>query len=108
MIVAKKNGPKSVTITNHLVRTRSRYSRLMTAQSLAMSAHPLFDAGGADALQEDLVQRGLHLLESLDARAGLEHSLEQHLRIGATASSISKYRLWSSARSTSARSRSTR
>ena len=56
MIALKKMGPKKVAIRNHFDRTRSRYSRLMITQSLAMSGHPLFDAARTDFLQEDLVQ----------------------------------------------------
>src|SRR4051812_44656769 len=57
MIIApKKIGPKIVAKTNHFVRTLSRYSRLMIAQSLAMSCHPHFNSGRADLLEEDLVQ----------------------------------------------------
>src|ERR687894_1341076 len=58
-------GMKSVPMTNHFDRTRSRYSRLTTTQSLRTDGHLGFgpgplDAGrvrGADALEEDLVQR---------------------------------------------------
>ena len=56
MIALKKIGPKSVAMTNHLERTRYTYSRLMIAQSLAMSRHSLFDSGGANLLQEDLME----------------------------------------------------
>ena len=39
------------------VRTRSRYSRFATMKIfLSMAAHPLFDAGHADALEEDLME----------------------------------------------------
>src|SRR6267143_3051816 len=43
MIALTKIGPNRVAITNHLERTRSTYSRLMIAQSLAMSRHSLLD-----------------------------------------------------------------
>ncbi len=66
MIAAKKTGPRKVAIRNHFDRTRSRYSRLMIVQSLAMSTHPRFDvcpcgcftgrAGAAHLLEKDLVQ----------------------------------------------------
>ncbi len=65
----KSTGPKIVVKMNHLLRTRSRYSRLMTTQSLSMACHPHFDAGGADFVEEDLVQRRLHEFESLDPGA---------------------------------------
>src|SRR4051812_10905554 len=92
MIALKKIGPKKVAMRNHFDRTRSRYSRLMTAQSLAMSTHPLLDACGpgactrrADAssnfLRKDLMQRRLDHLESLYRRAGGDDALEQCLWI---------------------------
>src|SRR2546423_10261467 len=83
MIALKKIGPKKVAIRNHFERTLSRYSRLMIAQSLAMSAHPFLDSSRADLLQEDLVQRRLDHLESLHRRARIDNPLEQRLRIGA-------------------------
>src|SRR5450756_408263 len=83
MIAAKKIGPKKVAIRNHFDRTRSRYSRLMIAQSLAMSGHPLFDANRTDLLKENLMQRRLDHLESLHRGARFDDSPEQHLRIGA-------------------------
>src|SRR3954469_17244516 len=93
MMALKKIGPKKVAIRNHFDRTRSRYSRLMIAQSLAMSAHPLFDLGPCDALvgrsvcahllQEDLMQRRLDHLESLYRCARLDNAAQQHLRVGA-------------------------
>ena len=101
---AKKSGPSSVPMRNHFERTRSRYSRLMTAQSLAMSAHPLLDARGADLLEEDLVQRGLHELEALHARPVSMTRRSSSCGSAPGASSISKKRFWSSARCTSARS----
>src|SRR6266550_6969701 len=83
MIALKKSGPKKVAIRNHFERTRSRYSRLMIAQSLAMSGHPLFDALSADLLQKDLVQRRLDHLESLYGCAGLDNASQQSLWISA-------------------------
>ena len=59
------SGPRSVAMMNHLVRTRSRYSRRMIALSLSMTAHPRFDTGGPDFLEEDGMQGRLHTLESL-------------------------------------------
>src|SRR5688500_8592383 len=56
---ANSSGPKTVAMMNHLVRTRSMYSRLMTAQSLPMTRHPRLHALGADSLQEDQMQRRL-------------------------------------------------
>ena len=64
MIAAKNTGPKIVVKMNYFDRTRSRYSRLITTQSLSMACHPHFDAGGADFLEENLVQRRLHEFES--------------------------------------------
>src|ERR1700749_3734795 len=75
-------GTASVMTRNHRERTRSRYSRLATTKSLPMAGHPLLDARGADALQEDLVQRRLHELESFDAGARFDQPAQQHLRIG--------------------------
>src|SRR5450759_4775742 len=82
MIALKKIGPKNVAIRNHLDRTRSRYSLLMIAQSLAMSGHPLFDAGGTDFLKENLVQRRLDHLESLHRGARFDYPPKQRLWIG--------------------------
>src|SRR4051794_20858375 len=76
-------GISSVMMTNHLERTRSMNSRLMTTNSLSMAGHPLFDALGADALNEDLVERRLNQLEALDDGTGLDETLEDFLRIGA-------------------------
>ena len=59
------------------------YSRRITAQSLAMSGHSLFDAGGPYRVEEDAVQRGLHELEALDARPRRDEPPEERLRIGA-------------------------
>jgi hypothetical protein len=56
MIALKKIGPKNVAIRNHFDRTRSRYSRLMIAQSLAIASHSLFNATRTDFLEEDLVE----------------------------------------------------
>src|SRR4029079_10549453 len=83
MMALKKTGPKNVAIKNHFDRTRSRYSRLMIAQSLAISGHPLFYDSCADLLQEDLVQRRLDHLEALHRSARLHDSSQQRLRIGA-------------------------
>src|SRR3954470_13627394 len=80
MIALKKIGPKNVAIRNHFDRTRSRYSRLITAQSLAMSAHSLFNAGGTDLLQEDLMQRGRDHSEPLPRRARFDDASEPRLR----------------------------
>src|SRR5256885_4684918 len=83
MIALKKMGPKKVAIRNHFDRTRSRYSRLMSAQSLAMSGHALFDSTCTDFLQEDLVQRGLDHLEPLHRSARVDDAPQQRLRIRA-------------------------
>src|SRR3954469_8122315 len=83
MIALKKTGPKNVAIRNHFDRTRSRYSRLMIAQSLAIASPSPFDTGGADFLQEDLVQRWLDHLESLNRRARVDDATQQRLRVGA-------------------------
>src|SRR5450756_551668 len=81
MMALKKIGPKNVAIRNHLDRTRSRYSLLMIAQSLAMSGHSLFDAGGTDFLKENLMQRRLDHLESLHCGARFDDPAEQRLWI---------------------------
>src|SRR5690242_8974227 len=83
MMALKKIGPKNVAIRNHFDRTRSRYSRLMTAQSLAMSTHSLFNAGGTDLLQEDLMQRRLDHLEPLHRNSRFHDASEQRLRVRA-------------------------
>jgi hypothetical protein len=41
---------------NQRERTRSRYSRFATVNSLSMSGHPRLDALRADTLKEDLMQ----------------------------------------------------
>ncbi|MND04626.1 hypothetical protein D3C83_249860 [compost metagenome] len=56
IMAAMSAGISSVMMTNHLLRTRSMNSRLMTTKSLSMARHPLFDVLSADALDEDLVQ----------------------------------------------------
>src|SRR6476469_7522522 len=81
MIALKKIGPKNVAIRNHFDRTRSRYSRLMTAQSLAMSAHSFFNASRSHLLQEDLVQRRLDHLETLHSNTRLDDSTQQRLQV---------------------------
>jgi hypothetical protein len=81
-IAPKKIGPNIVAMMNHRVRTRSRYSRFMIAQSLAMSAHPHFDARRSNSLQEDLVKRRTNDLESIDCCACIDHAMQQRLRIG--------------------------
>ena len=65
VIARNSSGPNSVAMTNHFVRTRSRYSRRMIALSLPMSTHPRFDSGGPDLLEKDAMQRWLHTLEPL-------------------------------------------
>src|SRR5690349_13724434 len=78
-----KIGITSVKIRNVRERTRSRYSRLATIRILlAMARHSGLDAARADTLDEDLVQRGLHELELLDVRAGVDQAAEQELRVG--------------------------
>src|SRR4051812_44769300 len=81
MMALKKIGPKNVAIRNHFDRTRSRYSRLITAQSLAMSAHPLFDARGADLFEKNLMKRWLDHLEPLYRRASFDNPPKQCLGI---------------------------
>jgi hypothetical protein len=49
-------GPNTVANRNHFDRTRSKYSRRITAISLSMTAHPLVDVRGANFLEEDPVQ----------------------------------------------------
>src|SRR5205807_6957357 len=75
-------GPRNVATRNHLERTRSVYSRSRTARSLPMPAQSLLDAGGADLLQEDLVQRRLHELEPFDRGTGVHEPTEEQLRVG--------------------------
>src|SRR6185312_7839812 len=77
-VTAPKNtGPKMVVKMNHRDRTRSRYSRLMTTQSLSIARHPHFDARRADFLEENLVHRRLHEFESLDFRARVAEAAEE-------------------------------
>src|SRR5688572_20789015 len=89
-------GTSSVPTTNHFERTRSRYSRLMTTQSLStnglarcagtrrLGAGRLDgrDIRGADALEEDLMQGWVHELESLDGGTRVDELSEQSLRVG--------------------------
>src|SRR3954469_20284131 len=76
-------GISNVMMTNHLERTRSMNSRLMTTNSLSMAGHPLFDALGADTLNEDLMQRWLDELEALDDRARLHQAFQNFLSVSA-------------------------
>src|SRR5664279_367857 len=78
----KKSGASAVLSRYHFERTRSRYSRLMIAQSLAMSAHSRLDARRANRVEENAVQRGLHELEALDGGAGVDQLAEEKLRVG--------------------------
>src|SRR5579885_2161928 len=79
---AINTGTSSVMMRNDFDRTRSKYSRFATTIILlAMSGQPRFDAGGADTLEEDLMQRGLHELEALDARARVDEPAQQDLRV---------------------------
>src|SRR5688572_16175599 len=58
-LIAENPRPSTLPTRNPLERTRSRYSRLNTPPSLrrlALSTHTLLDAGGADLLEENLVQ----------------------------------------------------
>src|SRR5512140_3720219 len=82
MMTPKKTGPKMVTMMNHLVRTRSRNSRLITVQSLAMTGHSLLDARRPDLVEEDLVQGRLDQFEALYRGAGAHEALQQLLRVG--------------------------
>src|SRR3954468_22896318 len=76
-------GMSSVNMRNVRDRTRSRYSRLATMRILlAMARHPRLDAACADSLKKNLVQRGLHQLESLDVRSGVDQPSEKDLCIG--------------------------
>src|SRR5688572_26971113 len=79
---ANNKGPKKVEIRNHLVRTRSVYSRSKTAQSLPMAADTLLHTFRAYALQKDLVERRLNQLEPLHARAGSDYPAQQLLCVG--------------------------
>src|SRR5690348_15084892 len=82
MIIApKKIGPNTVAKMNHLVRTRSRYSRLTIAQSLAMSVNSRLDACCSNFLEEDLVKRRTHDLKPIDRRASAYYAMQQRLRI---------------------------
>src|SRR5690349_1307727 len=79
-ITPKKSGPSAVLKMYHFERTRSRYSRLMIAKSLPMTAHPRLDAGCANRVEEDAMQRRLDELEALDSRAGVHEPAQQELR----------------------------
>src|SRR5947207_1814572 len=75
-------GTSKVIAMNHRDRTRSKYSRLATTKIfLSMTRHPGFYGARADALNEHLMERRLHQLESLDARSGVHEPPEQRLRI---------------------------
>src|SRR5580698_371712 len=67
------SGTASVPITNPLVFTRVRYSRLTISPSLR--------TGGP--LDEDLVQRRVHQFKLRDICAGLQRGAQDFLRIGA-------------------------
>src|SRR5512140_412578 len=79
-ITPKKRGPSAVLKMYHFERTRSRYSRLMIAKSLPMTAHARLDAGRAHRVEEDAMQRWLHQLEALDVRACIHQPAKQKLR----------------------------
>src|SRR5450432_4109901 len=81
MMMLKNTGASAVLSRYHFERTRSRYSRLMIAQSLAMSAHSRLYARRANRVEEDAVQRGLHELEALDRGAGVDELAEKELRV---------------------------
>ena len=83
IIAPKKIGPNTVAMMNQRVRTRSRYSRLMIAQSLAMAGHSHFNSRCPDSLEEDLVQGRTNYLEPAHRCAGPYNALEQDLRISA-------------------------
>src|SRR5919199_5512690 len=84
-------GTITVPTANQRDRTRSMYSRGIPTHSLSTGGDLRLgpraaDAGGArsaNALQEDLGERGVHELEPLDRRAGVDQSPEQALRVGA-------------------------
>jgi hypothetical protein len=80
-IAPKKIGPNIVAMMNHRVRTRSRYSRFMIAQSLAMSAHPHFDARRSNSLQEDLVKGRTDNFKPIDRCACGDNAMQQSLRV---------------------------
>src|SRR5258705_2498682 len=80
---SRNTGPSSVPMMNQRERTRSRYSRLKTTNSLPMTAHSLLDPARADALEEDLVQRRQNELEPRDRHAGVDHATQHLLRVGA-------------------------
>src|SRR3954470_20234074 len=80
VMAPNSSGANSVLTTKKRDTTRSRYSRLTIAQSLAMSAHPRLDPRRADPFQEDLVQRGLHELEARDVHSSGDEPAQQLLR----------------------------
>src|SRR6266496_2108849 len=65
MYPRKKAGTRNVAIQNAFVRTRSRYSRRMTAKTFlqlifsSLDRPGLFDPGGADGVEIDLLELGL-------------------------------------------------
>src|SRR5918999_3147436 len=83
-------GTSSVPTRNHFERTRSRYSRLMTTQSLSTDGNLRLGAGpcdvacvrGPDTLEEDLMQRRMNELEALDRGARLDELAQQPLWVG--------------------------
>src|SRR5690348_14079310 len=82
-IAPKSTGPNTVATMNHFVRTRSRYSRLVVAQSLRMAIGPLLGARSAHLVEEDAMQRRLDELEPLHRRAAVDDRAQQALRVRA-------------------------
>ena len=70
---AMNAGISRVKMTNERVRTRSRYSRCISVQTLCILAH---------LVDEDFFQRRLHQLKAADAGA-IRGQAQQLLRIGA-------------------------
>src|SRR2546425_3647673 len=67
-IAPKNSGPMSAENQNHLLRTRSTNSRRTTAHTLCIGPRLLPRRRGTDQVDEDLVERRLHQLESRQPR----------------------------------------
>src|SRR6266516_369370 len=77
----KKSGPSRAVTQNHLLRTRSTNSRRTTAQTLRIGSRLRPRRLGSDQVQEDLVERGLHQLETGEPGARRDQPLQNDLGI---------------------------
>src|SRR5688572_6927525 len=81
---AMSSGPRMVPIRNVLVCTNSRNSRFMTTKVLDMGPHLRHDfIARANLVEENLLERGLSVLETFEPHVSIDEVLQQLLRIRA-------------------------